>query len=82
MLYFFTLYSKDPEEKNMSLFHLNGFLKDHVTLQDWSNHPENSAWHHRINYIFKYIQVENLILNKFYCIFNQINASRGEQKRT
>ncbi len=28
--------------------------------EDWSNDAENSALHHRIKYILKYIQIENI----------------------
>ncbi len=28
--------------------------------EDWSNDAENSALHHRINYILQYIHIENI----------------------
>ncbi len=43
--------------------------------EDWSNDAENSASITEINYIFKYFQIEMVILicyiiSKLYCIFD------------
>ncbi len=51
--------------------------------EDWSNDAENSALITEINYILKYIYIENSYSNSknisqyyvFYCIFIQINAA-------
>ncbi len=38
---------------------LEWFLKDHVT-EDWSNDAEIQIYNWRVNYILKYIQIENI----------------------
>jgi len=75
--YYATILNIDYDEKyflNTKISILEWFLKDYVTVEDWSNDAENSAFAITgIKYILKYIQIEN----GYYCfqhIFDQINA--------
>ncbi len=51
--------------------------------EDWRNNAENSALVTAINYILKYIQIENIYFKLYtisqyycyYCIFDEINAA-------
>ncbi len=52
--------------------------------EDWSNDAENTALHHRNNYIFEYIQAEILNCNnisQYYCFFWSNKCMLGEHKR-
>ncbi len=55
------------------------FLKDHVTLKTEVMAAENSASHHRNRFIFKYVKIENILLNckvsqyYYFTVFDWIN---------